>query len=158
MSLRGGLPNYSTLNDSVNQLIPCLQRSYLFSPSRSLIRISITMKILVLIQLLSNLFLAATACTEIRLKAEDNSTVVGRTMEYRVSLLSNIIVEPKGYSRTAALPANCAGHPTPLKWQHKYTVAYVNAFKLPVGSDGMNSAGLSVGCLLFPGFAKYQVF
>ena len=116
------------------------------------------MKILVVIQLLSCLFLAARACTEIRVKAEDNSIVIGRTMEYRVSLASDIIVEPKGYPRTATLPENCAGHATPLQWEHKHTVAYVNAFKLPVAVDGMNSAGLSVGCLLFPGFAEYQVF
>ena len=116
------------------------------------------MKILVVIQLLSGLFLAARACTEIRVKAEDNSVVVGRTMEFMISLLSNIIVEPKGYPRTAALPANCASNQTPLKWQHNYTVAYLNAFKLPIGADGMNSAGLSVGCLLFPGFASFQVF
>ena len=92
------------------------------------------------------------------MKAEDNSTVVGQTMEFMISLLSDIIVEPKGYSRTAALPANCGSHPTPLKWQHKHTIAYLNAFKLPIGADGMNSAGLSVGFLLFPGFAKSQEF
>ena len=92
------------------------------------------------------------------MKAEDNSTVVGRTMEFMISLTSNIIVEPKDYPRTAALSASCAGHSTPLKWQHKHTVAYLNAFKLPIGADGMNSAGMSVGSLLFPGFAKFQVF
>ena len=59
---------------------------------------------------------------------------------------------------TAALPANCASNQAPLKWQHNYTVAYLNALKLPIGADGMNSAGLSVGCLLFPGFAEFQVF
>ena len=116
------------------------------------------MKILVVIQLLSHLSLAARACTEIRVKAEDNSIVVGRTMEFMISLASNIIVEPKGYPRTAALPPNCAGHSTPLKWQHNHTIAYLNAFKLPIGADGMNSAGMSVGCLLFPGFATFQVF
>ena len=114
------------------------------------------MKILIVLQLLSHLFLVANACTEIRLKAEDNSVVVARTMEYMVSLASDIIVEPKGYSRTATLPKNC-DRQTPLTWQHKYTVAYLNAFKMPIGSDGMNSAGLSVGALLFPGFAKFQV-
>ena len=116
------------------------------------------MKILVVVQLLLHLFLAARACTEIRVKAKDNSIVVGRTMEFMISLGSNIIVEPKDYPRTAALPPNCAGHSTPLKWQHNHTVAYLNAFKLPIGADGMNSAGLSVGSLLFPGFAKFQVF
>lgn len=108
----------------------CLRQSYS--------RIPLTMKILVAIHLLSYLFLAVRACTEIRVKA--------------------IIVEPKGYPRTAALPANCASNQAPLKWQHNYTVAYLNALKLPIGADGMNSAGLSVGCLLFPGFAEFQVF
>ena len=64
--------------------------------------ISITMKILVVIQLLSHLFLAARACTEIRVKAEDHSVVVGRTMEFMISLASNILVEPlQHYHRTA---------------------------------------------------------
>ena len=92
------------------------------------------------------------------MKAEDNSIVIGRTLENRVSLASDVIVEPKGYPRTATLSKDCAGHLTPLQWENKHTVAYLNAFKLPAGVDGMNSAGLSVGCLLFPGFAKYQVF
>ena len=116
------------------------------------------MKILLVIQLLSHLILAARACTEIRVKAKDNSIVVGRTMEFMISLGSNIIVEPKDYPRTAALPPNCAGHSTPFKWKHNHTVAYLNAFKLPIGADVMNSAGLLVGSLLFPGFAKFQVF
>ena len=116
------------------------------------------MKILTVVQLLSHLFLAANACTEIRVKAKDNSVVVARTMEFMVSLKSDIIVEPKGYSFTATLPENCDRHLTPLTWQHNYTVAYLNGFNMPIGSDGMNSAGLSVGSLLFPGFAKFQVF
>lgn len=114
------------------------------------------MNILIVVQLLSHLFLAANACTEIRVKAEDNSVVVARTMEFMVSLKSDIIVEPKGYSFTATLPEKCDRHLTPLTWQHKYTVAYLNAFEMPIGSDGMNSAGLSVGSLLFTGFAKFQ--
>lgn len=134
------------------------KRGVSFCLRQSCSRFPLTMKILVAIHLLSHLFLAVRACTEIRVKAKDNSMIVGRTMEFMISLASNIIVEPKGYPRTAALPANCASNQAPLKWQHNYTVAYLNALKLPIGADGMNSAGLSVGCLLFPGFAEFQVF
>ena len=67
------------------------------------------MKIVVGIQLLSHLFLAARACTEIRVKAKDNSIVVGRTMDFMISLASNIIVEPKDY------PPNCSTT-SELRW------------------------------------------
>ena len=32
----------------------------------------------------------------------------------------------------------------------------LNAAGLPYATDGMNEAGLTVGALFFPGFAKYQ--
>jgi len=116
------------------------------------------MKFLLVVQLLFHLFLATNACTEIRVTSEDKSVVVGRSMEYMVSLRSEIVVEPKGQSYTAQLPEKCAGYSKPLTWQNKYSIAYLNAWTLPIGCDGMNTAGLSLGALLFPGFAKYQVF
>ena len=37
-----------------------------------------------------------------------------------------------------------------------YGFVGVNAAGLPYATDGMNEAGLTVGALFFPGFAKYQ--
>ncbi|KAJ7333907.1 hypothetical protein OS493_016001 [Desmophyllum pertusum] len=78
-------------------------------------------------------------------------------MEYMIDLMSDAIVEPKDYPHTALLPEKCAKiNQQPLKWQNKHSLVYLDFLHLPVGSDGQNEAGLSVGALLFPGFAKYQ--
>ena len=114
------------------------------------------MKLLVVVSILLHLILATKACTEIRVTAEDNSVVVGRSMEFMIDLMSNVVVEPEGHFHAALLPEQCAKYPRPLTWQNKYSIAYLDALTLPVGSDGQNEAGLSLGALLFPGFAKYQ--
>ena len=116
------------------------------------------MKFLVVVQLLSHLFLVTKACTEIRMTSEDGAVVVARSMEFMIDLKSNIIVEPKGHPHTAVLSDNCTEYTQPMTWKNKYGIIYLDALNLPaVASDGMNTAGLSVGALLFPGFAKYQV-
>ena len=113
------------------------------------------MKFLVVAQLLFHLFLVTNACTEIRVTSEDNSVVIGRSMEHMLDPKSHIIVEPKGYSHTGRLlPEKCS---EPMTWQHKHNVAYVDSLNLPIILGGMNTAGLSVSALMFPGFAKYQV-
>ncbi|KAL9986703.1 hypothetical protein ACROYT_G000885 [Oculina patagonica] len=114
------------------------------------------MKLLVVVQMLLHLFLATKACTEIRVTAEDNSVVVGRSMEFMIDLMSNVIVEPKGHSHTALLPEKCGQDTLAMTWQNKHSIGYLDAWNFPVGSDGQNEAGLSLGALLFPGFAKYQ--
>jgi len=114
------------------------------------------MKILVLVQLLSQLLLFASACTEVRVTSEDKSVVIGRSMEHMLDPESHIILEPKGSSHTARLkPETCK---EPITWKHKHTVAYMDSLNLPIILGGMNNAGLSVSALMFPGFAKYQVY
>ena len=44
------------------------------------------MKFLVVVQLLSQLFLVTKACTEIRMTSEDDTVVVGRSMEFMIDL------------------------------------------------------------------------
>ncbi|KAJ7333908.1 hypothetical protein OS493_016002 [Desmophyllum pertusum] len=115
------------------------------------------MKLLLVVQILLHLFLASKACTEIRVTAKDSSVIIGRSMEFMIDLMSDAIVEPKDYPHTAILPEKCAKiNQQPLKWQNKHSLVYLDALHLPVGSDGQNEAGLSVGALLFPGFSKYQ--
>lgn len=113
------------------------------------------MKFFVLVQLLFHLFLVTNACTEVRVTSEDDSVVIGRSMEHMLDPKSHIIVEPMGYSHTTRLkPEKCA---KPITWKHKHSVAYMDSLNLPIILGGMNTAGLSVSALMFPGFAKYQV-
>ena len=115
----------------------------------------LAMKILVLVQLLFQLVLFTSACTEVRVTSKDNSVVVGRSMEHMLDPKSHIILEPNGSSHTARLkPENCK---KPITWEHKHTVAYMDSLNLPIILGGMNNAGLSVSALMFPGFARYQV-
>ena len=119
------------------------------------------MKSIIVIQLLLHLFLAAKACTEIRVTTEDNSTVViGRSLEWADDLESDIIVEPQGYFHKVNPSVDCTDHAdAPLQnWRNRYTVIYLNAYGWDFfACDGMNSEGLSVGVLFFPDFTKYQV-
>lgn len=112
-------------------------------------------KILTVIQLLFHAFLGMEACTEIRLTAKDKSVVVGRAMDYGYDLGSNLVVEPKGKAHSAAVAPGCP--PNPMSWTNAYSIGYLDAFHTFLPADAMNTAGLSVGPLLFPGFTKYQV-
>ena len=112
-------------------------------------------KILTVIQLLFHAFLGMEACTEIRLTATDKSIVVGRAMDYGYDLSSNLVVEPKGKAHSAAVAPGCP--PNPMSWTNAYSIGYLDALNTFLPADAMNTAGLSVGPLLFPGFTKYQV-
>ncbi|XP_068730675.1 bile salt hydrolase/transferase-like isoform X2 [Montipora capricornis] len=113
-------------------------------------------RILVAIQLLFHAFLVTDACTEIRLTAEDNSVIIGRTMEYGYELYSKLVVEPKGKTHSASVAEGCPPNQTPMSWTNKYEIAYLDAWNTFLPADGMNTAGLSVGPLLFPNFAQYE--
>ena len=102
------------------------------------------------------LVIVTKACTEVRLEAKDGAIVVGRTLEFEISLDSYVVVEPVGQYHKAYVPAECRYKVAPMKWNNKHVVAYFNAWGCNVAADGMNSAGLSVGSLLFPGFAEYE--
>ena len=110
------------------------------------------MTLIIVIQLLLQLFLTAKACPEIRVTTEDKSTVViGRSMEWSSDLRPDIIVEPQGYFHKVNLSVYCtntdhAGAPL-QNWTNRYTVIYLNAYGRDVASDGMNSEGLTVGAL-----------
>ncbi len=91
-------------------------------------------------------------CTNFRVKAKDASVVIGRTMEFGIDLQSKISIFPKRYTYTAVGPDNKPG----LSWEGKYGFVGMDAFGLPVVSDGINEMGLYVGDLYLPGFARYQ--
>jgi choloylglycine hydrolase len=97
---------------------------------------------------------SASACTGIRIKPQDGSVIVGRTMEFAADLQSNVVVIPRQTECVATAPDDKPG----IRWKSKYGVAGANAFGRPVIVDGLNEKGLAAAIFYFPGFAKYQPF
>src|SRR5271154_6324114 len=96
----------------------------------------------------------AQACTGIELIAVDGTVVHARTLEFGIDLKSNIIMVPRGYSRTATTPDGNPGK----TWTSKYATLGANALGMPVLIDGLNERGLAVGLFYFPTSAKYQPY
>ena len=98
------------------------------------------------------------ACTEFIVSCKDETTIVGRTMEYAINFKSNVISAPKGISFKSTVTENCK---TSIEWESKHKVLYVNSDTKTIEDskniwlDGQNDAGLSVGVLYFPGYAWY---
>ena len=93
---------------------------------------------------------ASVACTGLKVKAIDGSTVHGRTFEFGVKVQTSIIVIPRGYSFTATTPLGNG-----ISYQAKHVTLGVMCFNNPLVMDGMNERGLSIGTFYFPGFAGY---
>jgi choloylglycine hydrolase len=93
-----------------------------------------------------------TACTGIRIHAENDAVICARTLEFGMDLCSNVIIVPRGKSYVGTTSIDRPG----LSWTTKYGATGANAFGLPVIVDGVNEKGLAVGIFYFPGYAKYQ--
>jgi choloylglycine hydrolase len=88
--------------------------------------------------------LAALACTDFKLKAGDGTIVVGRSMEWaRPDMNSRMRVHAAGEQCNSVTVSGSQG----FKWVSKYAYAGLDGYGLDVVLDGMNSQGLSVGCL-----------
>ena len=158
MSRRGGLPNYSTLNDIVNQLISILLTKGFVSISGSLH-----------LDFSNSKDPCCDSTAVISLSGRENlyrNSSKGRRQLSCRWPNHGVHDQPRveHHTGTKGLSPNCSTT-TELRWsfdsfevETDHTVAYLNAFKFPIGADGMNSAGLSVDSLLFPVFAKFQVF
>ena len=93
------------------------------------------------------------ACTSFRLKAKDGTVFYGRTLEYGIELESQIIIVPRGTKFTGTVDGGRPG----LAWETKYGFVAVNFYgSTNETNDGMNEKGLTVGLLLFPGYAGFQ--
>ena len=78
----------------------------------------------------------ALACSDFRVKAQDGSIVVGRSMEFPIDLKSEVCIVPRGAA--------------------KYAFLGINAYQLAdTFVDGFNEKGLSLDGLMFTG-AEYQ--
>ncbi len=95
----------------------------------------------------------ANACTGIIVKTKNGVTIPARTMEFGFDVRSKLLIIPKGTDLTF-LSSN--EQKDGLKLKTKYGFAGMNAVEKEIVVDGMNEAGLYLGCFYFPGFAKYE--
>jgi choloylglycine hydrolase len=95
---------------------------------------------------------SASACTGIRIKPQDGSLLVARTMEFAADLQSNVIVIPRQMDYVGTAPGDKPGG----RWKTKYAVAGANGFGMPIVVDGLNEKGLAAAIFYFPDYAKYQ--
>lgn len=95
------------------------------------------------------------ACTGMRITAEDGSAIYGRTMEWGTfNLNSRVALVPKNYTFTGSTPDGVNGK----KWKSKYGFISLDIFHENVFSDGMNEKGLAAGLFYQPGFASYNEY
>ncbi|WP_419420105.1 linear amide C-N hydrolase [Legionella sp. D16C41] len=91
------------------------------------------------------------ACTNIQVKAQDNSLIVGRTLEFGPDLQSRIMnSSPNKIVKTTRED----GTPS-MSWTSKYGYLFADFFQTGQALDGMNEKGLSFGYLYLPGYTKY---
>lgn len=97
----------------------------------------------------------ASACTGIELRADDGSTVYGRTMEWgSFDLNSRVAIVPRGYAFTGLTPEGLNGK----TWTAKYGVVGLDMLGRDLLADGMNEKGLTAGLFYHPGFAAYPEY
>jgi choloylglycine hydrolase len=97
-------------------------------------------------------------CTDFLLQAadEDNSVVVGRSMEFGEDLRSQILVGGRGTKKQSDAPGRPKGG---LSWTAKHGYVGLNVAGLDLHHlicDGMNEKGLSIGALWLPDFTEYN--
>lgn len=97
--------------------------------------------------------LQAQACTSFLIKASNGDPVYGRTMEFGFELDSAAIVIPRQYTLSATGPDGKVGGG--MSWKAKYGAVGLNAFDMPILTDGMNEKGLTGGILYFPDYVGY---
>jgi choloylglycine hydrolase len=80
-------------------------------------------------------------CTNFRLKAQDSSVVVGRTMGFPNLMGAKITVLPREFAGAGIAPAG-----TGKTWTSEHGVVGVDAFGQPGWlTDGMNEKGVYAG-------------
>ncbi len=96
---------------------------------------------------------SADSCTVFRLKAQDGSIIVGRSMEFAFDLKYDAVVVPRNKAYVSFAPDGKGG----LSWKTRYGYVGIASFGTEFGlSDGMNENGLAVGLLWFESDMKWQ--
>ncbi|SRR5579883_767225 len=93
------------------------------------------------------------ACTDFRLKGQDGTVIIARSMEFAVDLKSNLMTSPRGRTFSDTAPNGKAG----MSWKAAYGYVFLDGFNLGVALDGMNEQGLSVESLYLPGETLYPM-
>lgn len=97
--------------------------------------------------------LYADSCTVFRLKADDGSVIVGRSMEFAVDMKYDAIVVPRNKTYVSPFTDGKEG----LAWKTLYGYVGIAGFGMDYGiSDGMNEKGLAIGLLWFETDMKWQ--
>lgn len=117
---------------------------------RNSIKLSVVISILLLIGGID-----ANACTGIRLIANNNGVVYGRSMEWGAfDLNSRIAIIPQGYTFNGLTTDGNNGK----KYSAKYGVVGLDMLEKDFLADGMNEKGLTAGLYYHPGFAEYPEY
>ena len=93
------------------------------------------------------------ACTGIIIKTQNGVTIPARTMEFGFDVRSKLLVIPKGTQLTFL---SSIDNKEGLKMTAKYGFAGMNAVDKNIVVDGVNEAGLYLGCFYFSGDAQYE--
>lgn len=92
-------------------------------------------------------------CTGIILKTENGVTIPARTMEFGFDVRSKLLIMPKGTNiNFLSSVENKVGY----QMKAKYGFAGMNAVEKNIVVDGVNEAGLYLGCFYFSGDAQYE--
>lgn len=93
-------------------------------------------------------------CTGIKITAQDNAVVYGRTMEFGQETESNIVFIPRNHKWSGTTPDGKQG----LSWLSRYAAVGANMLNVMHIVDGVNETGLVGGLFYFPNYAKYQAY
>ena len=107
--------------------------------------------------ILATLLTLTESCQEIRVKAEDGSVVLGRSLEFPLPLDFHIATEPAGTKHEAPALPNCPGAPFSFTNRFK-EIVILGRFQgnwCNTTCDGINDAGLSANVLYFKDNAEY---
>jgi len=85
-------------------------------------------------------FSTADACTRVVYQGPNNTTLTGRTMDWKEDTMSNIWIFPRGMARNGEIGNN------PLRWTAKYGSVITAAYDI-CSTDGMNEKGLVANLL-----------
>jgi choloylglycine hydrolase len=96
---------------------------------------------------------AGFSCTGIIIKTKNGVTIPARTMEFGFDVRSKLLVIPKGSNiNFLSSVKDKVGY----KMKAKYGFAGMNAVEKNIVVDGVNEAGLYLGCFYFNGDAQYE--
>lgn len=97
--------------------------------------------------------LSVNACTDFLIKTTDDTSIVGRSMEWGVDLQSHVWQHSRGETRSSTTPDGKTG----ATWKSKYGYLGLDADNMPLAIDGINEAGFSLGLLWMPGTVYQDV-